>query len=107
MDINELIGIVEDLPKELLKDSYVQMYTEMYTDRMNSVTLHVYYKYSKIFTFSLFATNNAYLVYNFLTNINKIDGDLFNNIHKKLTSYFSLFGLNEVRTQTDVNSKRS
>jgi hypothetical protein len=100
MDINELIGIVEDLPKELLKDSYVQMYTEMYTNRTDSVTLNVWYKYSKIFTFSLFASNNAYLIYSFLTNINDDGCKIFNNIHKKISAYFNLFGLVEVRTQT-------
>ena len=100
MEINELIGIAEDLPKDLLKDSYVQMYTEMYTNRTDSVTLNVWYKHSKIFTFSLFAHNNAYLVYSFLTNINDDGCKIFNNIHKKISTYFNLFGLVEVRTQT-------
>lgn len=100
MEINELIGIVEDLPKDLLKDSYVQMYTDMYTNRVDSVTLNVWYKHSKIYTFSLFAHNNAYLVYSFLTNINEDGCKIFNNIHKKISTYFNLFGLVEVRTQT-------
>lgn len=100
MEINELIGIAEDLPKELLKDSYVQMYTDMYTNRVDSVTLNVWYKHSKIYTFSLFAHNNAYLVYSFLTNINEDGCKIFNNIHKKISTYFNLFGLVEVRTQT-------
>lgn len=100
MGINELIGIVEDIPKELLKDSYVQMYTDMYTNRVYSVTLNVWYKHSKVFTFSLFASNNAYLAYSFLTNINEDDCKIFNNIHKKIATYFNLFGLVEVRTQT-------
>lgn len=100
MGINELIGIVEDIPKELLKDSYVQMYTDMYTNRTDSVTLNVWYKHSKLFTFSLFAPNNAYLIYSFLYNINDDSCKIFNNIHKKIVAYFSLFGLVEVRTQT-------
>ena len=100
MEINELIGIAEDLPKDLLKDSYVQMYTEMYTNRTDSVTLNVWHKHSKIFTFSLFASNNAYLIYSFLTNINDDGCKIFNNIHKKISTYFNLFGLVEVRTQT-------
>lgn len=100
MEINELIGIAEDLPKDLLKDSYVQMYTEMYTNRIDSVTLNIWYKHSKIYTFSLFAHNNAYLVYSFLTNINDDGCKIFNNIHKKISTYFNLFGLVEVRTQT-------
>lgn len=100
MEINELIGIAEDLPKDLLKDSYIQMYTEMYTNRIDSVTLNIWYKHSKIYTFSLFAHNNAYLVYSFLTNINDDGCKIFNNIHKKISTYFNLFGLVEVRTQT-------